>query len=281
MIKKVKRWLFPVVQSEDGAALLAVLAMFAVSSLLIVPSISYVATNLEAGEIVEEKLKGMLAADAGIEDALWEIANDTPTSFPHSYQLTDVNGMTVDIVIDEIDSISGEEVGDTGHHEDWLETAKSVTYDEGIYSYTINMTNNGSGNIKIVKILIDFPPEVEYVTGSTAGDITTDEPTINGSPNTGITLIWEMSPPLPTIAPEATKDHFFQLSGPPDIEGIEGHGFMEAQRDDIGTVWDSDSRPFTITAQAKNASATVIATIRVGVWTGSELSISCWQIDPS
>ena len=280
MMEKVRKWLSTAIKREDGIALPAVLAMMALGSLLIVPSINYVATTLQAGEMVQEKFKGMLAADAGVEDALWKIENDTPTSFPHSYQLTDINGMTVDIVIDEIDSLAGEEVGATGGHEDWLNTVRTVTYDAGIYSYTVNMTNNGSGNIKIVKILIDFPPEAEYVNGSTTGDITTDNPTINGSPTTGITLIWEMSAPYPSIAPAETKQHLFELSGPPGIEDIEGHGFIEAQRDDIGTVWDSDSRPYSIIAQAKNASAEVTATIRAGVWTGVETDISCWQLNP-
>ena len=280
MIEKVKKWLSTAIKREDGIALPAVLAMMALGSLLIVPSMNYVATTLNAGEMVEEKFEGMLAADAGVEDALWKIENDTPTSFPHSYQLTDINGMTVDIIIDEIDSLAGEEVGATGGHEDWLDTVRIVTYDAGIYSYTVNMTNNGSGNIKIVKMLIDFPPEVEYVNGSTTGYITTDNPTINGSSTTGIALIWETLPPYPSISPGETKQHFFELSGPPGIEDIEGHGFLETQRDDIGTVWDSDSRPYSIIAQAKNASAEVTATIRAGVWTGSEIDISCWQLNP-
>lgn len=279
MLRKAKRWLFNTLRREDGVVLPAVLALFAVGSLLIVPSLNYVSTNLEIGKIVEVKFKGMLAADAGIEDALWKIKYDTPSSFPYSYQLANINGMTVDIVIDEIESIAGEEVNAAGGHDDWLNIVKSVTYDAGVYSYTMSLTNDGSGNIKIVKILIDFPPEIEYINGTTAGEISTDEPVINGSPTTGITLIWEMSSPLPAISPGETKDHFFQLGGPPDAEGIEGHGFVEANRDDIGTVWDSDSIPYSIVAKSQNASEAAVATIRAGVWTGSELEISFWRID--
>jgi hypothetical protein len=49
---------------------------------------------------------------------------------------------------------------------------------------------------------------------------------------------------------------------------------------DEGTVWDTDSRPYTVTAQAKDATDTVVATIRTGFWEGGITSITCWQINP-
>ena len=69
------------------------------------------------------------------------------------------------------------------------------------------------------------------------------------------------------------------MSGPPDIVGVEGHSVVEANRDDVGAVSDADSYPYSITAQAKDATDTVVATIRTGVWVGSQLDISCWQIN--
>lgn len=279
MIKKVRWWLSKVRGREDGLALPAVLAMLAVGSLLIVPSLNYVATNLKASEKVEEHLKGVLAAEAGIEDALWRVKNDTPTSFPYSYQISDINGMTVDVVIEEVSSISGEEVNPPAGHVDWLILTKVVTYDSGIYNYTFSINNNGSGNVKVEKILIDFPPELDYEAGSTGGNITADDPPPNGSPITGITLIWEMSPPLPAIPEGETRDHTFRLSGPPGMAGVEGHAFVQASRGDVSTVSDADSHPFWITAQAKDTSGTVVASIRAGVWKGDELDISGWKIN--
>ena len=186
----------------------------------------------------------------------------------------------MDVTIDEVNTIAGEEVGDSGHHEDWLQITREITYNAGIYSYTMSLTNNGNGNVKIEKILIDFPPELDYEIGSTSGDITSDDPDVTGNPTTGITLVWDIPTPHPTIPEGGTKDHFFQLSGPPDVEGVEGHGFVQANREDIGTVWDADSRPYSITAQAKDATDAVVATIRAGVWGGSQLKISCWQVNP-
>ncbi len=276
----MKRWLSEIANGEAGLALPIVLAMLALGSLLMVPSLNFAATSLKTGEVVEGNVKGLFAAEAGVEDALWRIKYDPPASFPYSYQVTGINGLTVDITIDEITTISGEDVGSSGDHDDWLQITKLVSYDAGIYSYTMSLTNNGNGNIKIEKILIDFPPELDYVAGSTGGDITTSDPEIIGNPTTGITLVWDIPTPYPAISPEETKDHTLQLSGPPDIAGVEGHGFVQATRDDIGTVWDSDSHPYTIWAQAKDDTDTVVATIRAGVWAGGQLEISCWQVDP-
>ncbi|MFC1909403.1 hypothetical protein ACFLXD_06110 [Chloroflexota bacterium] len=279
----MKKWLSEIRRGEAGIAIPIAMSMLLLGSLLIVPSLNYVSTNLKIGQMVEENLAGIYTADAGVEDALWRLKNDKPTSFPYSYQVSDINGMTVDVVIDEITTIAGEEVGDSGGHEDWLVSNTSINYnaETEIYDYTMSLTNDGSGNIKIVKILIILPPQLEYVEGSTSGDITTDDPTVVGDSNTGITLIWEMSPAqYPTIPIGTTSEHCFQLRGPPDIEGVEGNGIVEAHRDDIGTVWINESHPYSITAQAKDASDAVVATIRAGVWEGSQMDISCWQVNP-
>jgi len=273
----MKEWLSRIRKEEAGLVLPIVLVMLALGSLLIVPALNYVTTNLKAAEMVEENLEGLYAADAGIEDALWRIKNDMPASFPYSYQLSDVNGMSVDVVIDGLATIFGEETLPQGDHTDWLIITKSISYDAGIYFYTLSITNNGDGNIKVEKILIDFPPYLEYVAGSTGGDITTDDPSVEGTPTTGITLIWDIPVPHPTVDEGATKDHTFQLSGPPDVAGVEGHGFVQATRQDMGTVWDGDNYPYKITAQAKDATSTVVTTIRVGVWE-TQLYITCWEI---
>jgi hypothetical protein len=280
MIAAVKEKLLSLVKRQEGLALPTVLAMFAIGGLVIVPSISYVTTNLKAGMIAEEEFKGILAADAGVEDALWTLKNDIPTSFPHSYEVADVNGLSVDVNIDQITTIDGEEVGEGGVHADWLVVESSVTYDSGIYSYLMSFTNDEPKNIKIVKILVIFPEGVDYVTDSTSSNVTdpldANPTSIMGTPSTGITLVWEN--PDPPIVKNETKYHCFELSGPPGIEGVEGHGFVESVSDDVGTVWISDVIPYSITAQAKREDDSVVATIRAGVWSGSDLEISCWQV---
>lgn len=279
MIKAVKEIFFNLIKKQNGVALPVVLAMFAIGSFLIVPSINYMATNLKAGLITKAEFKGILAADAGVEDALWKIKNED-TDFLEPYTITDINGMSVDIDIDEVDIIAGETVNSGDKDED-LVVGANVTYNEGIYSYVLSVFYAGTGLVNIVQILIDFPPGVDYVLDSTSTNITlpeNSEPTVSGSPTTGITLVW-VNGSQPKIGSGETKYHCFELSGPAGIEGVEGHGFVSAQRQDVGDVWIGDVTPYSITAQAKDDSEAVVATIRAGVWSGSGmLDISCWQV---
>ena len=266
--------------------LLIVLAMMVLGSFLVVPLLNYASTSLKITGMFEKNSKGLYAADAGVEDALWKLHYDTPASFPYSYQITDINGLRVDVTIDEVDTLIGEQLGESGGHAEWLEIIKTIDYnaETGIYSYNMSLTNNGSGNTKILRIFIDLPPDLEYVVGSTSSNITApvnDDPTVIGVPETGITVKWEIPVnQAPDISSGETEEHCFQLSGPPGIEGVEGHGFVEAHRADVGVVWNAESYPYSITAQAKDDTDMVIATIRAGVWEGSQPDLSCWQINP-
>ena len=267
-----------VAKREDGYLLPIVTIVMVLGSLFIVPSLGYISTSFRSGELIEEKMRGLYAAEAGAEDALWRLKYDVPATFPHSYQLTGINGMTVDVVIDVASTIAGTDVGSSGTHDEYLLIEKSVTYDSGTYYYTLTATNNGTGNVKVEMMLIDLSPGLEYVPLSTGGDLCVGDPTVAGNPDTGITLIWEFLPPNPTIPEATTRVHTFELTGPPDIPGVEGHVCVRATRQDVGTVWDVDSRPFSVTAEARDASYAVVVTIRVGLWEGDEMIISCWQL---
>lgn len=274
MIKIIKEKFVNLIKGQDGIALPSVLAMFAVGSLLIVPSINYVATNLNTGSIIKEEFRGIVAADTGIEDALWNIKNDSP-NFLEPYTLTDINGLSVDINIDTVSTIWGEIV-DSGHHAEWISTTANLTYNAGIYDYTLAVSNNGSGNIRVLKILIDFPPNLDYVDDSTDSEILDVEPEKKGAPESGIALVWEGASAM--ISPDETEYHYFQLYGPEGMEDEEGIGVIKTQRDDIGTVWIGDVQPYSITAEAKDGTETVII-IRAGVLQYySLLEINSWKI---
>ena len=271
MIKVITARLLKTIKRQNGMALPAVVALLAIGGLMLVPSIDYVATSLRAGSKAVEEFKGVTAADCGVEDALWKIKYSTPASFPHSYELDDINRLSVDITIDEVDTIAGEPVGEPEHHADWLIVTANVTYNysTGNYTYVLSATNNSTSQIKISRILLDFPAGVEYVTDSTTSNITNPEdanPTkIIGNSSTGITVVWINGTPRPNIAAGDTEYHSFLLSGPPDIEGILGYGFIEAKRSDMSTVWIGDMAPYSIIAEAENDSGEVVATIRAGV----------------
>lgn len=275
----MKKWLSVLKLGESGQAMLAVLALMVLGGFLVIPALNFASTSLKTTNMFEKKLDGLYAADAGVEDALWKLKYATPDDLPYSYQLANVNGMSVDVTIARLTTIAGEEIDQSGGHVNWLASTVSVTYDVNHYNYTLSVTNNGSGNIYIEKILLDFPPGVEYVDDSTVSEIIAGDPgTISGSSATGITLVWTGT--SDRISPDETKEHSFELSGPPGIQDIEGHGLLEATRADIGTSWISGIIPYSITAQAKDASNKVVATIRAGVWGAIDPDISCWQVNP-
>jgi len=221
---------------------------------------------------------GYYAAESGIEDGLWKLLNDEPASLPYSYQLS-IKGMTVDVTIDTITQIAGEEIGAVGVHGGWITITKTIPHDSGTYYYELFVEDNGGGNTKVEKILLDFPPEVEYVSGSTSGDFTSSDPGIVGISEGGITLFWDMTSPYPTIDP-AGSYHYFQLTAPEGFEGIEGHSFVRATREDVGTAWDADSKPYSVSAQSTNASSELVSSVEVGTWksVAGYTEISCWHV---
>ena len=278
----MKKWFSRLNQREEGVALLLVMVMLTAGSLIIVPSLNYITTGVQSGQMYEEKMEGLYAAEAGVEEGLWRMLTDKPSSFPDSRQLADVNGMTVDVTIDVVTTVGGQDVGTGGVHDEYLDIVKNVVYDEddGEYTYQMSVTNNGTGNVKIEMILIDLPPNVDYVPGSTGGDLYGGDPVVVGDSSTGIILNWDLSPPYPTIPEGETREHFFRLSGPEDLAGVEGHGCVRATRQDVGTVWDTDSRPYSIIAVASNADGDVVTTMKVGLWEGGLTSIAGWQVNP-
>lgn len=271
----------PLSKRESGQAFILVLILLLIGGLMLPPLLSLVSTGLKASQVYQQKTDELYAADAGVEYALWKIRNGTPPF--SSYHITGINGLSVDIDIDEADTIAGQPVG-TGKHE-WLIATVNVTYDAGDYTYTISVLNiTNETDVHIAKILIALPPGVDYVPDSTSSNLTqplNDEPSVNGSPMIGITPVWENETPQPIIPAGEIKHHCFKLSGPPGIEGIEGHGFVDTQPTAAGTVWIMDVVLYCIRSQAKDASGAVLAEIGARVWGSSQLlDISSWQIIP-
>ena len=65
-----------IIKGEEGQALPIVLILLVVGGLIIAPTLNHVSTSLNAGRTVEENVKGIYAAEAGVENALWKLIND-------------------------------------------------------------------------------------------------------------------------------------------------------------------------------------------------------------
>jgi hypothetical protein len=64
------------IRDEKGQALVLVLILLLVGSLIIAPLLAFMGTGLKAGTTHEQKMDELYAADAGINDGMWQIKND-------------------------------------------------------------------------------------------------------------------------------------------------------------------------------------------------------------
>lgn len=93
---------------EKGQALMLVLILMLLGGLIIAPVLAYVGTGLKVGkEVHEERMAELYAADAGVEDASWQIiagAPEVPEQGDPSWDYDiDMNDKDVDITIDYIE----------------------------------------------------------------------------------------------------------------------------------------------------------------------------------
>jgi len=72
-------------RDEKGQALILVLILLLVGSVIIASLLGFMSTGLIAGQVYEEKADELYAADAGVEDALWQIRFDQLTNLFPSY----------------------------------------------------------------------------------------------------------------------------------------------------------------------------------------------------
>jgi len=95
------------IRDEKGAALVMVLILLLIGGLISGPLLSYMGTGLSTGEVYERRTDELYAADAGVEDAVWKIQQGYVALCPgdptHSYDISDVNGKSVDVAITSFD----------------------------------------------------------------------------------------------------------------------------------------------------------------------------------
>jgi hypothetical protein len=123
---KIRKLLKNIFSSEDGFVLPIALALLMIGSLLVIPSSALTQTALIANITTDEITKSTYAADAGVEYALWQIANNNDSLvFPEIGQqvavpFSDVvNQKEVALAISNIDgtrfTVTADATGGSGH----------------------------------------------------------------------------------------------------------------------------------------------------------------------
>ena len=171
------------IRDEKGRTMILALILLVVGGLIITPLLAYMSTGLIAGEVYERSTAELYAADAGVEDALWQLKQtdpDIPTTPGQSLNYTlnsAVNNKTIEVTIDMISGTSG----------------------GGLYKITSTATSAGGSNTSIESYVQTFPIFWDHaitstgditlqpnsvVYGDVMGNITVDKGTVYGSNST-------------------------------------------------------------------------------------------------
>lgn len=81
------------IRDEKGGALILALVLLLVGGLIIGPLLGFMGTGINAGEVHEKRMDELYAADAGVEEAIWQIDKD-PSG---SVEPMTVNGRAVEV----------------------------------------------------------------------------------------------------------------------------------------------------------------------------------------
>ncbi len=250
------RFLKQLLRSERGSVLPIVLALMVLGMMSVPSVVNYAATGINSSRAVKSSLDGLYAAEAGIEDTLWQLKN----GFPPPTQLSQtVNDMDVTIQTQTLGTYTvyfGELVESAGHS-DYLGISGDVVWDEAAqaYKYIITATwlgGSGSSSIKLTEIGVSLPPDVGYQTGSASlfpGNLSTAEPTIFQD-ESGTDVKWVFGTPRPEVSPsEPVRTQTFYLTGD-NIEEGGDYTCAVAARSDVGTVGELLGGLYIITSTA-------------------------------
>ena len=101
------------IRDEKGHAMVLTLIMLLIGGLVSAPLLSHMGTGVVTGEVYEVKTAELYAADAGVEDAVWNIQHEVPevmgltSCYPDwSYNMSDVNGKSVDVTITLVSNVT-------------------------------------------------------------------------------------------------------------------------------------------------------------------------------
>ncbi len=275
MVRLLKQFL----SSENGQALPIVLAFLALGGLTIAMSLNYTTTSLKGSQILQEKMKGVYAAGAGVEHALWSLGYSIspPTQLPEN-----INRMEVNIQTEDKGTYT------LSQHSVYLNVNGEIVWDEmaGAYKYTITVIwqpGSGTPEIKLDEVRARLPLGYSYQSGSAANfilNLATNEPDETADTHGAYLLDWEFGSPKPSVSEEnPVQTQAFYITG--EGSQVNSHSsWVVASRSDIGTVGENTGTLYKIIAIATRpeddrTTARIVAEVMIG---GGETYINSWQI---
>jgi len=280
------RLLKKILSGEKGQVLPVVLALLVIGGLTIAPSLNYTATSLNSSRIIGESMRGIYAADAGIEDTLWSLGNGVT---PATQLSENVNRMDVTIQTEDkgMYTVYLGELIQPGEHNEYLNVDGEMVWDGDAeaYKYTVTVTwqpESGLPTIHLIEVGARIPAGYTYQSGSAAlfaENLSTDEPDETIDTQGAYLLNWELGPPYPEVSEEdPVETQIFYITGEGEQEGH--YGWVVANRDDIGAVGEITGTSYRITATATRPEdgETTARIVAEAMIEGGTTYIFSWQI---
>ena len=281
------RLLKQMMSSEKGQALPIVLALMVFGALVITPSLGYISTSLNSSRVIRDDVKGIYAADAGVEDILWSL--DNGMFFPDKHLPEFINQMMVDTQTEETGTYTlyfGEMI-EPADHFDYLDVDGEMVWDDGAqaYKYIITVTwlpASGYPVIHLDEVGARLPLGYSYQPESAASfeeNLSTDEPDETLDALGAYLLNWEVGSPKPYVSEnETVRTQTFYTAGEGSQE--DHYAWVVANREDIGAVGEITGTSYQIKATARRyedgeTTAKIVANVMIEEDTTHILS---WQI---
>jgi len=266
------------IRDEKGQALVLALILLVVGGLIVAPLLAHMGTGLITGQVYENSMYLLYAADAGVEDALWQIENeqlgsdlfglddpdydqyaycDFSSLYEWDYNLpNEVNDKDVHVTIENVWMPMGIDPPDAATARQIIEEGKVIIAGNpamaGISQYEIKISYEPCGGIPAVKVIgIWLPPGFEY-----AGDCSLEGEDYYSEPDVtphkgGCAVVWSFSPPV-SLA-EFPTSLTFKYSGPAEgqIPSAALSWIDTTWVDTIpGYTWDADVTIYKISSTA-------------------------------
>jgi len=134
------------------------LIMLLVSLLIATPLLSYMGTGLMSAQVYERRVAELYAADAGVEDAMWNIQHEVDevmnlnACYPDwSYNMSDVNGKSMEVTITWVNNMTYRVVSTATGDDSGTEIEAYVVAESKFGDYTgiLNNVLTSQGEIEI------------------------------------------------------------------------------------------------------------------------------------
>jgi len=273
-------------KNESGQGALAiVLILLMLGAIIITPLLVFMDTGLKAGQVYESKVQEFYAADAGVEDGLWQIKYDhldekfsSPAYKPYDYYtvysypapLLEVNDRDVAVNITNVWIPWGVSAPYPDDARDIIEsgalivTGRVFTFPGGERGYEIKISyyyqadDPDGTKLNIDQIGVWLSGGFDYVAGG-LGSLNDYDSSPDIVPHCGGTaIVWavnQLFSGVPDAPRPVVRTFDFQFTGPAAQNPQAVSWITTTGVDAIPVSWDADSKPYRIESTAGGTTA--------------------------